>query len=182
MKEGLVGAVLDYSTIEVSNEIHHALLAGGPERLTVAGQLGLPQVICPGAIEVLVFNEPHTVPARYRSRTLIRHSPQITDVRLNTEEMAEVGKEVGRRLQHTNDPAFFLVPKAGFDSYAVRGRGFYDPEADAAFVQELKAHSPVNIQIIERDEAIEDPQFAAEAARLLISLIEARRKQEAVNG
>ena len=57
--------MLDFSTIEVSNEMHHALLAGGPDRLTVAGALGLPQVLCPGALEVLVFNEPETVPARY---------------------------------------------------------------------------------------------------------------------
>jgi uncharacterized protein (UPF0261 family) len=177
MKEGIVGAVLDYSTIEVSNEIYGALLAGGPERLTVAGGLGLPQVICPGAIEVLVFNEPETVPAKYRGRTLIRHSPQITDVRLNKEEMAEVGKEVARRLQYTKQTAIFLVPKAGFDSYAVRGRGFYDPEADAAFVAELKAKCPKNIQVIERDNHIEDPQFATEAAELLISLIAAQHSQ-----
>jgi uncharacterized protein (UPF0261 family) len=64
MREGLIGAVLDYSIIEVSNEMYHALLAGGPERLTTAGKLGLPQVVCPGAVEVLVFNEPETVPAR----------------------------------------------------------------------------------------------------------------------
>src|SRR6476469_3231386 len=75
MRQGLIGAVLDYSTIEVSNELFHALLAGGPERLTTAGRLGLPQVLCPGAIEVLVFNEPETVPARYRDRTMLRHSP-----------------------------------------------------------------------------------------------------------
>ena len=54
--------MLDYSTIEVSNEMYHALLAGGPDRLTTAGKLGLPQVLCPGAIEVLVYNEPETVP------------------------------------------------------------------------------------------------------------------------
>src|SRR6185295_7802780 len=105
MREGIIGAVLDYSTIEVSNEMYHALLAGGPERLTTAGKLGLPQVLCPGAIEVLVFNEPETVPLPYRDRTLIRHSPQITDVRLDKTEMAEVGREVARRLQHTTESA-----------------------------------------------------------------------------
>ena len=67
MREGLIGAVLDFSTIEVSNEMLHALLAADAERLTTAGRLGLPQVICPGAVEVLVFNEPHTVPAAYRA-------------------------------------------------------------------------------------------------------------------
>ncbi len=176
MKEGIIGAVLDYSTIEVSNEMYHALLAGGPERLTTAGQLGLPQVICPGAIEVLVFNEPETVPLPYRNRTLVRHSPQITDVRLNKTEMAEVGTEVAKRLQHTKGKAVFLVPTAGYDSYSVKGQGFHDPEADAAFVSELKAHLPANIQLVERDSHIEDPKFATEAAELLVSLIQERQK------
>jgi uncharacterized protein (UPF0261 family) len=175
MKEGLIGAVLDYSTIEVSNEMHQALLAGGPDRLTTAGKLGIPQVLCPGALEVLVFNEPETVPEKYRNRTLIRHSPQITDLRLNQEEMAEVGREIARRLQHTKDEAIFMIPTAGYDSYAVKDGGFYDPEADAAFVAELKANLPANFQVIERDNHIEDPAFATEAVELLISLIEKRK-------
>ena len=63
MREGVVTAVLDYSTIEVSNQMFNALLAADDDRLTTAGKLGLPQVLCPGAIEVLVFGPPETVPA-----------------------------------------------------------------------------------------------------------------------
>lgn len=172
MEEGVIGAVLDYSTIEVSNEIFDALLAGGEKRLTTAGKLGIPQVLAPGAIEVLVFNEPETVPPPFNTRTLIRHSPQITDVRLNAEEMASVGEEIARRLKHTSDEAVFIIPTAGYDSYAVEGEGFYDPEADQAFVTALKANLPANIKVIERDTHIEDPDFATEAANLLIELIE----------
>ena len=172
MKEGLIGGVLDYSIIEVTNEMYDALLAGGEERLTTAGKLGIPQVICPGAVEVLVFQEPETVPEPFNTRTLIPHSPQITDVRLNAEEMAEAGKEVARRLQHTTQEAVFMIPTAGYDSYAVEGQGFYDPRSDAAFVTEIKAGLPKNIRVIEHDTHIEDPAFAAEAAELLISLIE----------
>ena len=171
MKEGIIGAVLDYSTIEVSNEMYDALLAGGDERLTTAGKLGLPQVICPGAIEVLVFNEPETVPDKYQSRTLVRHTPQITDLRLNGEEMAEVGREVGRRLQHSKDKAVFMIPSAGYDSYAVKGMEFYDPRADAAFVAELKKALPGNFEIMERDTHIDDPAFATEAAQQLIAML-----------
>jgi len=172
MVEGVIGAVLDYSTIEVSNEMYHALLAGGDKRLTTAGELGLPQVLCPGAIEVLVYNEPETVPAPFNTRTLIRHSPQITDVRLNAEEMAAVGKEVARRLQHTRDEAIFMIPTAGYDSYAVAGGGFHDPTADQAFVDTLKANLPANFTVIERNTHIDDPAFATEAAKRLIRLIE----------
>ena len=83
MREGVIQAVLDYSTIEVSNQMFDALLAADDDRLTTAGRLRLPQVICPGAIEVLVFGPPDAVPTPFNRRTLIRHSPQITDVRLN---------------------------------------------------------------------------------------------------
>jgi uncharacterized protein (UPF0261 family) len=172
MEEGVIGAVLDYSTIEFSTEMFDALLAGGEKRLTTAGRLGLPQVLSCGAIEVLVFNEPETVPAPFNTRTLIRHSPKITDVRLNAEEMARVGEEVAKRLSHTTDEAVFIIPTAGYDSYAVAGEGFYDPAADQAFVDALKANLPANIRVIERDTHIEDHAFATEAARLLIELIE----------
>ena len=124
---------------------------------------------------MLVFNEPETVPARYAGRTLIRHSPQITDLRLNKEEMAEVGREVASRLQHTKGEAVFMIPTGGYDSYAVEGMGFYDPEADEAFVVELKANLPGNFEIIERETHIEDPAFAVEAAERLIALIEQRQ-------
>jgi uncharacterized protein (UPF0261 family) len=171
MKEGIIGAVLDLATIEVSNEMFHAMLAGGPERLTVAGNLGLPQVICPGAIEVLVFGEPSTVPDPYRDRTLIRHSPQITDVRLNAQEMAAVGREVAARLSHTRTDAVFLVPLGGFDSYAVAGQGFHDPVADAAFVDALKSDLPRNIRLVERSTHIEDEAFSSEAAQTLLAML-----------
>jgi len=182
VRQGLISAVLDFSIIEVSNEMHAALLAGGPDRLTVAGRLGLPQVICPGAVEVLVFNEPHTVPERFAGRTLVRHSPQITDLRLQRAEMAAVGVEVARRLQSTREEAVFLVPTGGYDSYAVAGGPFHDPVADAAFVAELAARLPANIRLIERATHINDPAFAEEAAETLIALVRAREVLATVNG
>ncbi|CAN5199073.1 Tm-1-like ATP-binding domain-containing protein [soil metagenome] len=174
MRQGLIGAVLDYSAIEVSNEMYHALLAGGPDRLTTAGKLGLPQVLCPGAIEVLVFNEPETVPEKYRDRRLVRHSPQITDLRLNQDEMRSVGREIARRLQSTTDDAVFLIPKAGYDSYATKGEAFHDPVADGAFVEALRAGLPGNIRLIERELDINAEAFATEAANTLIDLMRAK--------
>jgi uncharacterized protein (UPF0261 family) len=171
MEEGFIDAVLDFSTIEVSNYMFRALLSGGPNRLTTAGKLGIPQVICPGAVEVLVFNEPDTVPEPFRSRRLVRHSPQITDVRLNGAEMAEVGCEIARRLHCTTDPAVFLVPARGYDSYATCGEPFFDPAADERFVQELKANLPGNIRVEERPTHINAPEFAQEAANTLLELM-----------
>jgi uncharacterized protein (UPF0261 family) len=70
-----------------------------------------------------------------------------------------------------------MIPTAGFDSYAVKGGGFNDPESDAAFVRELKANLPACIRVEERNTHIDDPAFATEAARTLIQLIEAAGKR-----
>ena len=174
MEQGLIKAVLDYSTIEVSNHMHHALLDGGPRRLTVAGRLGLPQVLCPGALEVLVFNEPETVPKRYEGRRLVRHSPKITDLRLNADEMRAVGEEVASRLKTGGGEAVFLIPTGGYDFYATKGEALYDPAADAAFVAALKENAPLGVKIVERPQDINDPAFASEAAETLIGLIRAK--------
>jgi uncharacterized protein (UPF0261 family) len=105
----------------------------------------------------------------------VRHSPQITDVRLNREEMAAVGREVARRLHSTTADAVFLVPTAGYDSYATAGGPFHDPEADAAFVRELAAGLPPAVRRIERATDVNDPAFAVEAAQTLGRLIQARK-------
>lgn len=171
MREGLIQAVLDYSTIEVSNHMYHALLDGGPDRLTTAGSLSLPQVLAPGAIEVLVFNEPDTVPPPFNTRRLVRHSPQITDVRLDAGEMREVGLEVARRLNRSGGSGCFMIPRGGFDSYDVEGGELWDPEADDAFVRALREGLPDTVELVEREWNIEDPRFAEEAARKLASLL-----------
>jgi uncharacterized protein (UPF0261 family) len=176
MREGVISAVLDYATIEISNQMFDGLLAADDARLTTAGTLGLPQVLCPGAVEVIVFGPPETVPAQYRARTMIRHSPQITDIRLNRAEMVRVAEEIARRLQHTKDEAVFMIPTAGYDSYAVAGNRFYDPEADRAFAETLRAGLPSNVRVIDRDTHIDDPAFATEAAEELIRLIGNKQK------
>jgi uncharacterized protein (UPF0261 family) len=85
--------------------------------------------------------------------------------------MAEVGCEIARRLRHTTDPAVFLVPTHGYDSYAIDGEPFFDPDADDRFVQELRVNLPENIKVEERSTHINDPHFAKEAANTLLELM-----------
>jgi uncharacterized protein (UPF0261 family) len=173
MKEGVITAVLDLATIEVANEMYDAMLAAGPERLTVASSMGLPQVLAPGAIAVLVYGPPETIPAQYKGRHYIPHSPLITDVRLNKEEQVAVAREIAKRLQGNRGPCTFFIPKKGYDSYSAEGEGFWDPEADAAFVEVLRTELPASVTLVERDLDINDPAFAAELAETLIAHIRA---------
>lgn len=171
MKREVIKAVLDIATIEVTNEMYGGLLAGGGERLTVAGRLGLPQVLAPGAIAILVFGKPETIPEKYRGREIIRHSPMITDIRVTKEEQIEVAQELARRLKYAKGPTVFMIPRKGYDSYSVSEMPFWEPESDAAFVETLKADFPSNIKVVEMDYDINDPRFAEAMVNALVELM-----------
>jgi uncharacterized protein (UPF0261 family) len=173
MKEGVVGAVFDYALGEIADEVFGGLRAGGPERLTVAGKLGLPQVICPGGAEHLgVFVEPEVVPEKYRHHQHVFHSPVIFVPRLKREEIVRVAEDICCRLQHTRGDAVLLLPLRGVGRYSVAGGPLHDPESDAAFFAALKDGLPASIEVVEVDAGAEDPAFVGEAVRRLIGLIE----------
>jgi uncharacterized protein (UPF0261 family) len=179
MKEGIIGAVLDYAMVEIPNEIYHGLNAGGPDRMKTAGQLGLPQVICPAGVEHigLILSKANEGPKEHLHRKYYFHSPIIFVYRLTKEEMLVTAKEVVSRLQHTKDEAFFMIPTKGFDRSCYEGAPLYDPEGDAAFIAYIKEHLPKNIKVVEMANKVEDPEFVEAAVNNLIALIEKRKKK-----
>jgi uncharacterized protein (UPF0261 family) len=179
MREGIIGAVFDYALVEISNHIYKGLNDGGKYRLTAAGKLGIPQVISPGGIEVLAFwvKEGEPLPERWKGRKEIRHSPLITTVRCNKEEMVEAAREVVRRLKYTKDKAVFMLPKGAYSIYSQKGTVFFDPVANNAFADYVKENLPDNFQIIEINSDLTDPEFVKEGVDQLIKLIESRQNQ-----
>jgi len=176
MRQGIIGAVFDYAMGEISDELFHGLRAGGRERLTVAGQLGLPQVLCPGGAEHLglLTATPHQIPAGWETHRHVWHNPVVFAPRLKSEELRMVAQEIGRRLQSTTGNAVLMLPKLGTGRYAMPGGPLNDPEGDEVFFGELKARTPRSIYVVERDTHAEDPAFVEEAVDRLIGLIEQR--------
>jgi uncharacterized protein (UPF0261 family) len=175
MKEGIIGAVFDYALGEISDELFDGLRAASPERLTVAGELGIPQVICPGGTEHLglLVDTPNEVPEEWRDHKYTFHTPIILAPRLNGEELVRVAKEIISRLASTKDKAYFMIPTKGVSRYSAKGMVLEDPESDEVFFNELRSSLPENFELIERETHAEDPAFVKEAVDLLISLIEA---------
>jgi uncharacterized protein (UPF0261 family) len=174
MRQGIIGAVFDYAMGEITDELFGGVRAGGKERLTVAGELGLPQVLCPGGAEhvgVLV-DPPNSVPAKYKDHTHVFHNPVIFVPRLKAEEMITVARDIARRLEHTQGHAVLMLPLAGTGSYAKPGGPLHDAASDAAFFTELKARVPASLEVVERETHAEDPAFVREAVDRLIALIE----------
>lgn len=175
MKEGIIGAVFDYAMGEIADDVYGVLRAGGPERLTVAGKLGLPQVLCPGGAEHLgILVHPNEVPEEYKNHKYVFHSPVVFVPRLNAKEIVKIADDISARLQYTKNKAYFMIPKGGVGSYSVDGGVLEDKDSDEAFFNRLKKGLPKNIQVIERDTHAEDPEFVKEGVDLLISLIEGK--------
>ena len=173
MKEGLIGAVFDYAMGEIADEVFGVLRAGGPERLTVAGQLGLPQVLCPGGAEHLgVLVEPNAVPDEWKDHTYVFHSPVVFVPRLGADEFVRVARDIAGRLQHTQGRAVLMLPRDGTGSYAKPGGPLRDEASDAAFFEALKEGVPECIEVVERPLHAEDPAFVEECVERLIGLIE----------
>lgn len=172
MKEGIIRAVFDYAMGEIADDVFHQLRAGGPERLTVAGQLGIPQVLCPGGAEHLgIFVPAHHVPEEYKNHKYVFHSPVIFVPRLNEEEIVKVADDICHRLRFTKDKAYFLIPLKGVGRYSIPGGVLEDKKSDAAFFKRLKEGLPSNIVVKELDYHAEEPAFVKTAVDLLLSLI-----------
>ncbi len=176
MKQGIIGAVFDYAMGEISDAIFHALRAGDAERLTVAGALGLPQVLVPGGAEHLgiLVSTPHVLPDRWKTHKHVWHTDVVLARRLNARELRQVARVVGRRLQSTKGNAVLMIPTLGTGRYAMPGGPLNDPTDDAIFFAEIKAHVPAAIEVVERAAHAEDPAFVEEAVDRLIGLIERR--------
>lgn len=174
MKEGIITAVFDYALGEIADGVWEVLRAGGPDRLTTAGKLGLPQVICPGGSEHLgiLVNEPSKVPAGWEDHLITWHSPYVFVPRLNAEEQARVAKVIGERLQYSKKDTVFLMPLKGVSSYSAEGGELYAPECDEAYWSALQKELPADIQVEALELTAEDPAFVEHAVETLIGLIE----------
>jgi uncharacterized protein (UPF0261 family) len=168
--DGALAGVIDYTLSELANSLLGGLHATGPERLRVAGERGLPQVVVPGCVDFFNQGAPDTVPARYRGRKSYYHNPVATLVRLELDEMAELGRIVAERLNGARGPVEVLVPERGFSMADVEGGDLWEPEADAAFVEELARALRPDIRFETVETHVNDPAFADRVAERYLAL------------
>jgi uncharacterized protein (UPF0261 family) len=175
MREGIIGAVFDYALGEISDERFDGLRRGSPDRLTVAGSLGLPQVLVPGGTEHIGLLVPaHEVPAQWAKHRHVFHSPVVLAPRLDAGQLGEVGRIIGERLQATKGKAVMMLPLAGTSRYGIAGGPLHDPAGDAAFFAAIERHLPKTVVLEKLPHAAEAPEFVDAAVDRLIALVEGR--------
>ena len=171
IRAGFIVGVLDLTTTELADELVGGIISAGPHRLEAAGEKGIPQVVSAGALDMVNFGAPETIPAKFADRIFYRHNPLVTLMRTTPEENSTLGAIVAEKLNRATGPTVFMIPKKGVSSIDVEGKPFHDPAADAAFFDALKANLAGNVRLVEMDTDINDEAFAVRAARLLIAVM-----------
>ena len=169
VKGGFIVGVLDATTTELADELVGGVLSAGPDRLEAAGDLGVPQVVAPGALDMVNFGPPDTVPEQFSDRTFYQHNPTVTLMRTTVEENAELGKIMGQKLSQAKGPTTVIIPKQGVSAIDQEGQPFYSAEAEAAWIENLKANLGDNVTLIEMDNHINDDAFAMKLVETLLA-------------
>ena len=170
IREGLISGVLDITTTELADELVGGILSAGPDRLTAAGQRGIPQVISVGALDMVNFGPRDTVPDKFRDRQFYQHNATVTLMRTTVAENAALGREIGRKAAASTGPVTILLPREGVSAIDRTGQPFDDPAARAALFEGIRATAG-SVSIIERPEHLNDPGFALAAAEILIAAL-----------
>ena len=160
--EGFFTGVIDLVPSSITNALHGGSRTSWPERLEIAGEKGIPQVVAPGGVNT-ISRMGFTADALATELKTRRHyfmDAQRVTVWLNTEEARSLASVYAEKLNRAVGPTKFLVPLRGWLSIEREGASFYDPRANKAFADELRKKLKIEIELREVDANIDDPAFA----------------------
>ena len=172
--DGWFAGVLDVTTTEWADEVVGGVLSAGPDRLTAAGRKGIPQVVSVGALDMVNFGAPESMPPQFRERRLYRHNPSVTLMRTTVEECREIGARIASQLNRATAPVVVLLPLRGVSMIDRDGQPFHDPEADVALFSSLREGLRDGIRVRELDAHVNDAEFAHALADELLALLPER--------
>lgn len=173
---GSINGVLDITTTELADELVGGILSAGPHRLEIASKKGLPQVVSLGALDMVNFGPRQTVPEKFsNNRLLYEHNAQVTLMRTTVDECTQLGEIIAKKLNQNSGskPIPIFVPKGGVSLLSVDGGVFHDKKADEALFKSLHQHADLKkVELIERDESINESSFAQAMVKALHAQIQ----------
>jgi uncharacterized protein (UPF0261 family) len=165
--KGDFAAVLDYAPQEVGNHLMGSAISAGEDRMTNAGKAGVPQIVSIGCYDLVDLVGWHPVPPKLADQELHAHNRLITAVSMNVEQRREMARAMCQKLSAAKGPTILLLPVQGGNEWDRAGGILEDAEGLAAFVEELRAHCPDNVTLIEMDAHINDPEFSEKTLEIL---------------
>ena len=165
--QGVIHGVLDLSLHEFADYLHDGYAKYiGPERLETAGRKGIPHVILPGGLDMIVFEctSVEGVPEGLRNRTFHTHDFR-SFVRTDADDLIQLAQVIASRLNRSSHPSTLIIPQKGWSKADAPGSFFYQPQTNQVFTSELISRVGTHVKIIEVEVNIND-DLCAETAVL----------------
>ena len=167
--QGVLSGVLDFATHEFADQLYDGYCGGiGPGRLEAAGRRRIPQVVVPGGLDciVLEFDSPETIPPQFRDRKIFWYDFR-SGVRTSKEEMKTLAQTIAGKLNKARGPVKVVIPMRGWSEADGQGAPLHEQETNQVFIGELKRLLRPQIEVIEVDAHINEPEFAEAAVATL---------------
>jgi uncharacterized protein (UPF0261 family) len=172
IREGVFDAVMDVTTTELADEYCGGILSAGPDRLTAARDMSIPQVVVPGCLDMVNFGHRGTMPDKYNDRHLYSWAPNVTLMRTNVEENTALGKLLADKLNSSTSPVTVMIPQKGISQVDAEGEIFHGPAENKALFDSIKNNAVSSIPVIEVDAHINDEAFSIALVKQLLKIIE----------
>ncbi|KUF09839.1 ABC transporter permease [Pseudoponticoccus marisrubri] len=160
---GKIGGVLDLTTTEVCDMLFGGVFPATEDRFGAVIRCRMPYIGSVGALDMVNFGAPETVPERYADRLFYQHNPQVTLMRTTPDENAQMGRWIGERLNRMEGPVRFFLPEGGVSALDAPGQPFEDAQASHALFTALEdtVRQTATRKLIRLPGNINDPAFAA---------------------
>lgn len=159
-RAGGFACVMDFALPELGNLLAGSVINAGDDRMENAGRSGIPQIMAPGCLDLIDFAGWQQIPAQYQDRPFHAHNRLIKSSGLNADERRETAREMARRLKGSDTPAHVILTTGGIEEWDREGQPAHDPEAFAAFCDEMRKQMTPPLLFTELDCHINDQAFA----------------------
>ncbi|MBO9628137.1 MAG: Tm-1-like ATP-binding domain-containing protein [Shinella sp.] len=156
-------AVFDFCIQEVTNAENGSVVTSGPDRLENAGRAGIPQIVAPGAVDMVDMPAWQDTPVRFAGRPYHAHNRLIASVTVSPEQRRDVARVVADKMAGAVAPVAFLLPTQGIQEWDQEGEPLHEPAALEAFVDAMRKAMPASVLFEEVDTHINAPDFAVKA-------------------
>ena len=95
----------------------------------------------------------------------------MTTMRTTPEENVAIANFIASKLNQAKGPVCVILPLGGLSSIDRPGEIFYDPEANEALFDTLKRKLIPDIELIEDEHHLDDPEFAIRVGEFMIRLL-----------
>ena len=157
-------AVMDFSLQEVVNHENGVLAtSSGWDRLENAGRAGVPQIVAPGAIDMVDLPSWLPLPKQFADRPYHAHNRLIGSITTDAEGRRKTARNIAHKMERAMGPVAFILPTGGIEQWDQVGEPLHDPEGLQAFVETMRLAVKAPIEFHEIPDHINSPAFATKA-------------------